>query len=149
MYRHHYGNGGRAWGGASYKKNPPFIDAEFWEGLRGGFFRRPKYNVPLNISENETGYEVHVYAAGFAKENITITVEDDVLWIRGKRDIDQNNPPKFKRQEFPVKHFERVVSLHGQIDTSQITARQEDSILIITLPKLPEAQQSSHKVDID
>ena len=144
MYRRHYENRGGA-----TRKYPPFIDAEFWEGMRGGFFRRPKYNVPINIAENETGYEVHVYAVGFDKENITITVEDDVLYIRGKREIDKDNPPKFKRQEYPVKHFERVVSLYGQIDTAQIQARQEDSVLIITLPKLPEAQQSSQKVNID
>ncbi|MGD1892749.1 MAG: Hsp20/alpha crystallin family protein [Cyclobacteriaceae bacterium] len=145
MYRRNYRNQG----GATYKKYAPFIDAEFWEGMRGGFFRRPKYNVPLNIAETDTNYEVHVYAVGFDKKNITITVEDDVLLIRGKRDIDQDNPPKFKRQEFPVKHFERVVSLYGQVDTAQITARQEGEVLIITLPKLPDAQSSAQDVKID
>lgn len=145
MYRKHYENRG----GAASKKYAPFIDAEFWEGMRGGFWRRPKYNVPLNIAENETGYEIYLYAVGFDKENITITVEDDVLLIRGNRTIDQDNPPKFKRQEYPVKHFERVVSLYGQIDTTQIQAKQEGSILTITLPKLPEAQQAAQNVTID
>lgn len=145
MYRHQYRTGGYA----SSKRNKPFVDAEFWEGMRGGFFRRPKYNVPLNISEDDTHYEVHVYAVGFDKENITVTVEDDVLWIRGKRTIDQDHPPRFRRQEFPVKHFERVVSLHGQVDTAQISAKQEGSILIIHLPKTQEAQTSSQDVKID
>ena len=144
MYRH-YRNGGAT----AYQKRKPFVDAEFWEGMRGGFLRRPKYNVPLNISESDTQYEVHLYATGFDKENITITVEDDVLWIRGKRDIDKDNPPRFRRQEFPVKHFERVVSLHGQVEVAQITARQEGAVLIITLPKTAEAQSSSQKVNID
>ena len=144
MYRKHYNRGG-----ATAFKNKPFIDAEFWEGMRGGFFRRPKYNVPLNIAESDAEYEVHVYAVGFDKENITITVEDDVLWIRGKRTIDKDNPPRFRRQEYPVKHFERVVSLYGQVDTTQITAKQEGSVLVITLPKTPEAQSSSQKVNID
>ena len=145
MYRNQYRRGGAT----AFKKNRPFIDAEFWEGMRGGFFRRPKYNVPLNISESDTQYEVHVYAVGFDKENITITVEDDVLWIRGKREIDKDNPPRFRRQEYPVKHFERVVSLHGQIDTTQITAKQKGSVLMVTLPKTSEAQSSSQKVNID
>ncbi|MEQ9441755.1 MAG: Hsp20/alpha crystallin family protein [Cyclobacteriaceae bacterium] len=83
------------------------------------------------------------------KENITITVEDDVLLIRGTRTIDRDNPPRFKRQEYPVKHFERLVSLYGQIDTTQIQAKQEGSILTITLPKLPEAQQAAQNVTID
>ena len=145
MYSKHY----RHSGGTAYQPYKPFINAEFWEGMRGGFFRRPKYNVPLNIAESETGYEVHVYAVGFDKENISITVEDDVLWIRGKRSINKDNPPRFRRQEYPVKHFERVVSLHGQVDTAQIQAKQEGSVLMITLPKTPEAQSSSQKVTID
>ena len=127
----------------------PFIDAEFKEGMRGGFFRRPKYNVPLNIAETGTHYEVHVYAVGFDKADISVTVEDDVLMIRGKREIDPDNPPRFRRQEFPVKHFERVVSLHGQVDVIRIEAKQEGEVLKITLPKLPEAQAASQKIDID
>ena len=145
MYRNHYRTGGYT----AYKRQKPVIDAEFWEGMRGGFFRRPKYNVPLNVSESDTHYEVHVYAVGFDKENITITVEDEVLLIRGKRSIDQDHPPRFRRQEYPVKHFERVVSLHGQVATDQITAKQEGPVLIINLPKTPEAQSSSQAVKID
>ena len=144
MYRKHYRGGATV-----YQKQKPFIDAEFWEGMRGGFRRRPKYNVPLNIAESDTQYEVHVYAVGFDKEHIDVTVEDDVLIIRGKREIDKDNPPRFRRQEYPVKHFERVVSLHGQVDASQITAKQEGSVLMITLPKTAEAQSSSQKVNID
>ena len=144
MYRHkHQG------GSAAYQQRRPFIDAEFKEGMRGGFFRRPKYNVPLNIAETDTYYEVHVYAVGFDKAHISVTVEDDVLYIRGKREIDSNHPPRFRRQEFPVKHFERVVSLHGQVDITQIEAKQEGEVLKITLPKLPEAQAASQKINID
>ncbi|MEM1135866.1 MAG: Hsp20/alpha crystallin family protein [Bacteroidota bacterium] len=135
--------------GRGFRKYSPFIDAEFWEGMRGGFYRRPKYNVPINIAETEANYEVHVYAVGFDKENISVTVEDDVLIIRGTRSIDEDNPPKFRRQEFPVKHFERVVSLYGQVDITNIQAKQEGSVLIITLPKTPEAQNKSTKVDIE
>lgn len=136
-------------GSTADQQRRPFIDAEFREGMRGGFFRRPKYNVPLNIAETGTHYAVHVYAVGFDKAHISITVEDDVLVIRGKREIDQDNPPRFRRQEFPVKHFERVVSLHGQVDITQIEAKQEGEVLMISLPKLPEAQSSSQKIDID
>ena len=136
-------------GQSAHHQRRPFIDAEFKEGMRGGFFRRPKYNVPLNIAETGTHYEVHVYAVGFDKAHISITVEDDVLYIRGKREIDQDHPPRFRRQEFPVKHFERVVSLHGQVDITQIEAKQEGEVLKITLPKLPEAQAASQKINID
>ncbi len=148
MHRKYYQGGGPGWGPAFGKHSSPF-SAEFWEGMRGGFFRRPKYNVPLNIVENDTNYEVHVYALSFDKDNIKISVEDDVLYIRGTRTVDQHNLPRFRRQEYPIKSFERVVSLHGQVDSTQIKARHEEGVLIITLPKLPEAQQPAQEVKID
>lgn len=149
MYRRYHTAGpGKGYGSAFAKHGSPF-NAEFWEGLRGGFFRRPKYNVPLNIVEHATDFEVHVYALSFDKENIKVSVEDDVLYIRGTRTVDQDNLPKFRRQEYPIKSFERVVSLYGQVDVAQIKARHENGILIITLPKGPEAQHSEQEITID
>jgi len=121
----------------------------FWGGRPGGPFRRPKYNVPLNIVDTETAYEVHVYALGFAKENIRLAVVDDVLYISGTRTLDETNPPVFSRQEYPVKSFERTVSLRGQVDTGAIRARQEAGVLIVTLPKHPAAQQPAQQIGID
>ncbi len=115
----------------------------------GAFWRRPKYNVPLNITDTPTGYEVHVYALGFAKENISLSVVDDVLYISGTRTIDENNPPAFSHQEYPVKSFERMLSLRGQVDTRHIRARQEDGVLIVTLPKTPEAQRPAQEIKVE
>jgi HSP20 family protein len=116
---------------------------------RGGWYRRPKYNVPLNVVDNETEFEVHLYALGFAKENIRISVQDDILYISGTRAIDENNPPNFSLQEFPVKSFERSLNLNGQVDTASISARQVEGVLIITLPKSSGARQPAQEVNID
>src|SRR2546429_3752839 len=53
--------------------------------FRGEHFSRPKYNLPINIADNETNFEVYVYALGYAKENIKVSVHDDVLYISGDR----------------------------------------------------------------
>lgn len=114
-----------------------------------GFFRRPKYNVPINILEQDTSYEVQVYALGFEKEHIKISVVEDVLYISGSKKIDESNDPNFIYQEFPVKTFERTVSLRGQIEKTGITARQEGGILKITLPKTAHAQQPAQDIQVD
>jgi HSP20 family protein len=111
-------------------------------------YRRPKYNVPVNIAENESNYEITVYATGFTKENIKLNVVNDVLYISGTRTIDENNPPHFTKQEFPVKSFERSFLLNGQVDTGNILARQENEVLIVTLPKTPEAQERVQDIKI-
>ncbi|MCP9757266.1 Hsp20/alpha crystallin family protein [Lacihabitans sp. CCS-44] len=112
----------------------------------GGGFRRPKYNVPINISENETDYLVQVYATGFSKENISIAVKEDVLHITGLQEIE--NPPKFIQQEFPVKTFERLVALNRKVGVENITAVYEDGILSVILPKSKEALQKEMNIEV-
>lgn len=111
-------------------------------------WRRPKYNVPMNIDETDTQYEVHLYATGFDKENIKVNVSDDILIVSGTRIIDEGKEPNFVVQEFPVKNFERRISLRGQVDSKSISARQENGVLIITLPKTPEAQKSVQEIEV-
>jgi HSP20 family protein len=149
MNAKHYGAGGPASWAAAFNKHASAWQSKLGAGPLGAYFRRPKYNVPLNIAENDTHYEVFVYALGFRKENIRLTVVDDVLYISGTRTVDESQPVQFIRQEYPIKSFERTVSLHGQIDTTAIRARQEEGVLIITLPKTPEAQQPAQEVPID
>ena len=119
-----------------------------WHNRWSAGYRRPKYNVPLNIVETETFYEAHVYASGFSKENIKLSVVEDVLYISGTRTVDENNLPNFISQEFPIRSFERVIRLRGQVDTPHITARQEEGVLKITLPKTAEAQRPAQEIKV-
>ncbi len=142
MYRY-FNSGG--WSPSLKRHNLPLYK-KFQSG--SGFYRRPKYNVPVNIIENETNYEVHVYALSFDKEQIKVSVVNDVLYINGSRQIDENNLPNFIQQEYPIKSFERIIRLHGQVDTANISARQDEGVLKLTLPKTPEAQKSSQEIVI-
>ena len=114
----------------------------------GGMHRRPKYNIPANVAETDTYYEIHLYALGYDKANISITVVDDVLYVSGTREIPEDYRPNFIRQEFPIKSFEKVFHLNEEIETEGIVAKQEEGVLIITLPKKPEAQRVERNVDI-
>ncbi len=116
--------------------------------FKGGHFRRPKYNLPINIADNETNFEVYVYALGYDKENIKISVQDDILYIAGTRAVDEDNLPNFSKQEYPIRSFERMLNLNGQVDTANITAKQVDGVLIVTLPKSAEAQKPSQEIPV-
>ncbi len=114
-----------------------------------GGFRRPKFNVPVNISETTSSYKVHVYAVGFDKENIKLSVTDGTLYISGTREVDEANLPNFIRQEYPIRSFERAIMLNDEIDSAGITAKQQDGVLIITLPKTEAAQQPAQEIKVD
>jgi len=136
--RHHAG-----FGSAQSRKEYP--DASSY----GGGYRRPKYNVPVNIAETESSYEVSIYATGFPKENIKLSVVDDVLYITGTRTVEEKDEPNFTRQEFPIKSFERAISLNRQVDTANIKARQLNEVLSITMPKTAEALQPAKEIKVD
>ena len=149
--RHHMARGAQGCGPASEKFRHGRFEhfAMHVHEARERGFNRPNYNVPLNITDNETAFEVYVYAVGFAKENIKLSVTDDVLYISGTRALPENVEPNFSRQEFPVKTFERVLNLNGQVDTEGISARQEDGVLIITLPKSEDARKPAQEIKVD
>lgn len=135
---------------AGYGSAYQHYGAPFYEKFRrgAGSFRRPKHNVPVNIIDNGDVFDVHVYALGFDKENITISVSDDLLHINGTRQLEEGQEPQFLRQEYPIKSFERIIQLNDRVDVAGISARQENGVLIVTLPKKPEAPKSEQTIEI-
>jgi HSP20 family protein len=109
-------------------------------------FRRPKYNVPMNITEANDFYTVEVFASGFSKENITLRVVEDILYIKGRKEVAES--PNFTRQEFPIKNFERTLVLNGKVDTDNISAKSENGVLIIMLHKTPGAQKKEQIIEV-
>jgi HSP20 family protein len=147
MFRNHNFAEGAQGRGHAHGKHGRFREGDRFG--HEGHFRRPKYNLPINIADNETNFEVFVYALGYAKENIKISVTDDVLYITGTRAVDEENLPNFSKQEYPIKSFERMLNLNGKVDVANITAKQEDGVLIVTLPKNAEAQKQSQEIPVN
>lgn len=118
-----------------------------WGASFGGGFRRPKYNVPSNVVKTATAFEIHIYALRFDKENMKLTVQGNTLHVSGTRTLEEGYEPNFTSQEFPIKSFERVFELGPTIDRGLISAKQENGVLIVTLPIKPEAQPQGINVE--
>ncbi|MCF3111150.1 Hsp20/alpha crystallin family protein [Niabella sp. CC-SYL272] len=101
-------------------------------------YRRPKYNVPINIEERDDCYRLTAYVPGYPEENIRTQIINDTLVITGSRDED-DAVVEFLKQEFPVRDFERSLHLNGLVDTACINIRYQDGVLTIFLPKKQEA----------
>ncbi|MEZ0612502.1 Hsp20/alpha crystallin family protein [Fibrella sp. WM1] len=123
-HRHQHGN------------HHPF--AQFIRPFFSGGWRRPKYNVPMNVEDHADHYRVLVYAVSFDKADISVRVVNDELIIQGTRAHDAANDPAFLLQEYPLKSFERTIPLSNRVDAAGIQAKQENGVLILTIPKKPE-----------
>ncbi|MBL4587522.1 MAG: Hsp20/alpha crystallin family protein [Flavobacteriales bacterium] len=90
-----------------------------------------------NIKENETNYYVEVSAPGFSKENINVSVEDDVLIITGEMNSNtEEKKENYLKREFRTGSFKRSFNLNGMVDVDKIDAKYEDGILKADLPKV-------------
>jgi len=111
-------------------------------------YRRPKYNVPVNITEEVDYFEAWVYCLSFQKEEVKVLVNENTLYITGKREP-KNDQPNFLLQEYPIKSFERVFELSHRADQSKIVAKFEGGVLKIKVPKLVEAESDMQEVKIE
>ena len=110
--------------------------------------RRPKHNVPVNIAETDTGFTAQIFCVGFPKEQVKITLTNNLIYISGHRQPADEHPD-FLLQEYPIKSFERWFELSDKVDQAGITARFEDGVLIIEAPKTEAARSPEREVAID
>ena len=95
------------------------------------------FHAPVNIRESETGYTLQLFAPGLKKEDFKITVEKGVLTVSydHKEETTQNEEGRWTRTEYKSKSFRRNFSLGDEANAGQITAKYQDGVLLLSIPK--------------
>lgn len=94
--------------------------------------------VRSEIEQTENGIKLTMSVPGFKREEIEISIENQILKIEGKVE----KATSFK------KPFTKLYRLHQSLDQDKILAKQEDGILTITLNKLPKELRSKKVIEI-
>lgn len=96
---------------------------------------------PLDVHETETGYVITVELAGLRSGDVDITVDDNVLTLRGERPFYRGLPEEsFHRIERRFGPFQRRMSLPQGADTAHIEASMADGLLTIEVGKAAQPQ---------
>ena len=102
--------------------------------------QRVTYVTPAaNILETADGYLLEAEMPGVAKDGIDVTVENGELVIVGRR-ADKEQPGTALYRESRPLDYRRVFDLDPSIDTARITAKMEQGVLILTLPKAEQVK---------
>ena len=110
------------------EQNPP---AEFAPQNQ----RQVRYVTPLaDVDFTDDGYTVRAEMPGVNKSSLEITVDNGELTLIGHRQFEPEAGEPVYREIRPV-DYRRVYELDPTIDTTKITARIEDGVLTVTLPK--------------
>ncbi len=98
-------------------------------------YRRTSYLAPLaNIRESKDGYLLEVEMPGVNKEGLELTFENNELTIHGKRQPRTIQGELVYGESRPL-DYRRVFELDPSINAAGITAKVEQGILTLTLPK--------------
>ena len=102
--------------------------------------RSARYYVPYtNIHETDEALSIAMEVPGVEKDGVAVTLEKDVLKIVGQVDFSNYEGLEPIYTEYEVGHFQRSFSLSNKIDQSGISARVENGVLHLNLPKTREA----------
>lgn len=96
---------------------------------------------PVDIRETGEAMTLFVEIPGLKKDDISITLENNVLSISGERkfekDVEQEN---YHRIERAYGSFSRSFSLPANVRTDKVDASFADGVLTVSLPKSDEAK---------
>jgi HSP20 family protein len=96
---------------------------------------RVNYLTPLaNIVETNDGYLLEAEMPGVDKSGLQITVENGELVIVGRRTAYESPGTLLYGETRPV-DYRRVFEVDHSIDSARITAKIEQGVLKLTLPK--------------
>ncbi len=93
-----------------------------------------------NLYEDKDAYLVAVKVPGLEKNEIEISLKDKTLTIRGERKKSAANKEKVLLEERFSGSFERSFLLSDRIDEEHIRAESQNGLLLVRLPKSPEAK---------
>lgn len=103
----------------------------------------------VNIVEHKEGYTLELLVPGYAKEDLKMQVEKDVLTVSGEAGQEQQvTQGRHIRKEFARAAFERSFRIPAVVDVEQIAAKEANGILVVTMPKKEMAAPQVKAINI-
>ncbi len=92
------------------------------------------WQPPTDLFETEEKYVIRVEIAGMRDGEFSVSVENNVLTVRGTR-ADTNERRAFYQMEIHFGEFSTDIELPVNVDVNQISANYDDGFLWVNIPK--------------
>jgi HSP20 family protein len=113
------------------------IDRFFSESVaRSGGSSQFSFVPRVDVMEDEKAFEIHVAVPGMNKEDFKIDLNDNYLTISGERKLSKEKKENnFYSVETQYGTFSRSFTLPENVDAQRISARYNNGILELVVPK--------------
>src|SRR5262245_43834910 len=98
------------------------------------------YVPATDIYETEAALTIVMEMSGTSKDDLNVSVEDDVLYVEGRVRFDKYEGLQPVYTEYNVGHYRRSFALTSKVDQTKISAEMKDGVLTLVLPKAKEAK---------
>jgi HSP20 family protein len=117
----------------------------------------PKANCTapaINVKESDKAYTVELAAPGMNKQDFNVHINDEgnlVVKMEHKEEHkeEENKNVRYLRREFSYSKYEQTLILPDDVKKDAISAKVEDGVLTVELPKVVEEKvKLSRQIDI-
>jgi HSP20 family protein len=108
-----------------------FVRPQGWGGAR---------QVPLDLYETEDAYVAKLAVPGLKPDNFEITIQQNMISIRGHTQTDQQQGIRYHVQEQHFGDFNRTIQFPTAVEANKIQASLADGLLTIHVPKAEAAK---------
>lgn len=134
-----------AGGFGSFPSLRRMLDIEPWRPMA-----TYRYSVPaIDMSEDDKAYKISAELPGLEAKDVDVSISGNTLVLKGeKRQEKEEKQKNYYFSERAYGSFQRAFELPASIDRDKVSADFAKGILMITLPKTPEAQKQQKKIEV-
>ena len=134
-------------------KNNDWFPTMFDDFFNNGFMPRANSTAPaVNVKETDKEYTMELAAPGIKKEYCRVGINNEgflTVAIENKQEHkheDKNH--HYLRREFSYSNYEQNYTLPDDVEKDNISAKVEDGILTITMPKTAPKEKVTKSIEI-
>jgi HSP20 family protein len=132
----------------------PFFDPfdkmdEFFKDMPSVAVPKQGLIPPIDMYDTKDAVVVETVLPGADPQKVSVEIENGILTIKGsserRTEVDEKD---YYRKEIRAGQVFRQVSLPARIEESKAQANFENGVLKVVIPKSPEANPKSIKIDV-
>ena len=103
----------------------------------------------LDLQEADDRFTITAELPGMTESDVEVAVEKDCISIKGEKKEEKHTKAagrSFSERRYGA--FQRSIQLPSWVDKDKISAKFDKGILVVDLPKTPEAKQEVKKIPI-
>ena len=108
----------------------------------------PTVTPAVDILDDGDNYQVVMELPGVARESLTLTLEKDVLIVHATRPGHAERAQLVHDGRASTRAFERRLAIGDGVDRDHVTARLENGLLHVTLPRRAEEKRRRIEVEV-